>query len=334
MSDSRLERRKLLMLARLLANTKRSPTRSKVLASVAACLPAPGAQDGAARALDACIAEGLVVQKPLRLTDAGREALRAALGVKTLPVVRDWSAARRVVLANLSLARRKGNALDGDGLAAEILRAEHGIATAGTLRAVVDQLAWRALGVDTDEPFDAGRVQRHLLRGIVPRDTRGDLPTWRRLLAVRAVRARSPATQSLRAAALSRWLQGPEQREQAPTTPRVTTTANDNAATGAPLGTLAAAVMQAASAPPVARFHDDRAFIGSIWEYMRGRPPIGDMSLAAFKEQLVAAHRAGLLRMTRADLVAAMDVDEVQRSEATYLGATFHFVALDAVGGR
>jgi hypothetical protein len=86
--------------------------------------------------------------------------------------------------------------------------------------------------------------------------------------------------------------------------------------------------------PTVARFHDDRAFIGSVWEQMHDLGLLGSMTLAEFKARLIAAHRDGLLRITRADLVGAMDPDEVERSEARYQDATFHFVALEAGGAR
>ncbi|MET0390976.1 MAG: hypothetical protein ABW321_33705, partial [Polyangiales bacterium] len=104
---------------------------------------------------------------------------------------------------------------------------------------------------------------------------------------------------------------------------------NDNARGTVSLADFAAAVVQATRAPGVRRFHDDRAFIGSLWENMRGRAPVGDMPLAHFKERLIEAHRNQLLRMSRADLIAAMDPAEVARSEARYLESTFHFVALD-----
>ena len=110
---------------------------------------------------------------------------------------------------------------------------------------------------------------------------------------------------------------------------------NDNdvkAASQATLADFARAVIDAAKGPKVARFHSNRAFIGSIWEHMRGAQPIFDMPLDEFKHKLVQAHRARLLRITRADLVAAMDPREVERSEARYQDATFHFVALDAGG--
>lgn len=78
--------------------------------------------------------------------------------------------------------------------------------------------------------------------------------------------------------------------------------------------------------PRVVRFHDDRAFIASIFEATKW----GGMSLGKFKALCLEAQRAGLLRLTRADLVGD-DVDPalVARSETDRMGASFHFVALD-----
>ena len=50
------------------------------------------------------------------------------------------------------------------------------------------------------------------------------------------------------------------------------------------------------------------------------------MGLDAFKSRLVEAHRADLLTLVRADLVEAMDPQDVAASEARYLNATFHFI--------
>jgi hypothetical protein len=89
---------------------------------------------------------------------------------------------------------------------------------------------------------------------------------------------------------------------------------------------FAAEVKRLARLRSVAKFHRDRAFIASIYEHSRwaGHVPIDE-----FKTRLVIAHRAGRIRMTRADLVGAMDVDMVERSRTPYLSAEFHFVALD-----
>ena len=45
-----------------------------------------------------------------------------------------------------------------------------------------------------------------------------------------------------------------------------------------------------------------------------------------FKRQLAEANRAGLLALSRADLVEAMTPEDVRSSETPYLNATFHFV--------
>jgi hypothetical protein len=46
-------------------------------------------------------------------------------------------------------------------------------------------------------------------------------------------------------------------------------------------------------------------------------------------ERLVEANHAGLLHLSRADLVQAMDPADVRESEASYLGAPFHFIRIE-----
>jgi len=48
-----------------------------------------------------------------------------------------------------------------------------------------------------------------------------------------------------------------------------------------------------------------------------------------FTAQLLAAHRRGLLRLARADLVPAMDRSLVSDSEILYQGAEFHFLHVE-----
>lgn len=50
------------------------------------------------------------------------------------------------------------------------------------------------------------------------------------------------------------------------------------------------------------------------------------MPLDAFKRQLLSAHKAGLLVLARADLVAAMNPRDVAESETAHLEARYHFV--------
>jgi hypothetical protein len=92
------------------------------------------------------------------------------------------------------------------------------------------------------------------------------------------------------------------------------------------LKAFASEVNAIAAHAQVARFHD-KAFIHSVWQYLQRSGVLDSMTLEAFKIDLVEAHRAGLVRLTRADLVIAMDPTEVKRSETKYLSAEFHFIS-------
>ncbi len=66
----------------------------------------------------------------------------------------------------------------------------------------------------------------------------------------------------------------------------------------------------------------DKAFIASVWD-VNFAP---HTPFAAFKRKLVAAHKAGELELSRADLVSAMDPVMVERSETRDGIATYHFI--------
>lgn len=109
-----------------------------------------------------------------------------------------------------------------------------------------------------------------------------------------------------------------------PKKPKVSTDRDVNLA-------FAAEVLRVARTDKVKKFHGDRAYIASVFDAHKGPWTTGTLpvSLALFKQLLIEAHRAGRLRLTRADMVGAMPADLVQRSEAEYMGATFHFVVIE-----
>jgi hypothetical protein len=85
--------------------------------------------------------------------------------------------------------------------------------------------------------------------------------------------------------------------------------------------------MQHVANGPANKFYGEKAYIGSVIEHARNAGHIpGHVSDAEVKTKLVDAHRKGLLHLSRADLVGAMPLGEVQRSETTYQNASFHFV--------
>jgi hypothetical protein len=372
-----------LLLARLLVRTKRPLSREEVVKSVsqAICPPlsAADAEEAARRALAQCERSGLVAtigaaRAPARskkqtklqkrkqeprpvLTPKARDLAAGWFGGPRMPVIKNWEHARQLVaLSLIGRATMADKVLRVDDLAAVILAERQRVSpSVKTLPAVVDYLAWRALGVETSAAFDVDAVQRHLLQKLVPADVRVSRTTWRRMLAMRAAvatghdadaltralfaqRAKPEPVKKTRVAKRTR-LAGPVAKRTSVAKARKTPSspANDNTPSRVAqpsLADFAAAVRAAAHMPTVTRFHDDRAFIGSVWEHMQEDGQVAGMSLAEFKSRLIAAHRDGLLRITRADLVGAMDPDEVERSEARYQDATFHFVALEAGGSR
>lgn len=296
------------------------------------------------------------VASRLALTSKAQALAFALFGGESMPTVRDWEHGQQLAaLSQIGRAAAAEKTMHVDELAAVILGERKGAPPElEKIHAVVDYLAWRELGVETTARFDVDAVQRYLLRGIVPHDVRVSPMIWRRMLAMRVAGADSPDAPALVRALLALKPQRgkratqtlPARSEKVARQPRAakrarpkgaSPVANDNAPRTVAQPTLAdfaTAVRNAARLPAVVRFHDDRAFIGSVWEQMRRHGLLGGMSLDEFKARLIAAHRDGLLRITRADLVAAMDPNELERSEARYQNATFHFVALEAGGSR
>ena len=87
-------------------------------------------------------------------------------------------------------------------------------------------------------------------------------------------------------------------------------------------------VQAAAEASTSGRFGDNKVFIVHVWKAVQNDPDFRGMDLLGFKHRLAEANNARLLDLSRADLVQAMDPDDVRLSEVSYLNATFHFIRI------
>lgn len=76
------------------------------------------------------------------------------------------------------------------------------------------------------------------------------------------------------------------------------------------------------------RYGTRKVFLAAVHAALGGE---GAIKLEAFKRRMVNAHRAGLLVLARADLVAAMPQAALAASAVSEGGAEFHFVLDDAV---
>ncbi len=92
------------------------------------------------------------------------------------------------------------------------------------------------------------------------------------------------------------------------------------------LARFARDVLHAAARCETGWFGDGRVFISHVWPAYRDRFGDGAGDMGRFKSRLVEAHRADLLTLAGADLVEAMDPQDVAASETRYLNASFHFV--------
>jgi hypothetical protein len=134
-------------------------------------------------------------------------------------------------------------------------------------------------------------------------------------LAAVAVGSSKTGMADLRVAAIRQWLLSPADPASA--------TIPDN------LETFASHVIEAArECSAAARFGENKVFISHIWRRLNADSLTAALDLEDFKRRLVEANREGLLHLSRADLVEAMNPTDVQESSTICDNATFHFVRI------
>lgn len=180
-----------------------------------------------------------------------------------------------------------------------------------SLSAVCDAYAWRQLGLQGKPKRCPPEIrslffQRELGTDPAPPDR------LLRLYVARELQAPRPDARQLRDAVVRAWLEGRNFDQPA---------ASHNFAT---------AVRDATQTLQRGIFGDRKVFIAAAFDALRARPAWTALTLDAFKQRLLAAHRAGELVLARADLVAAMDPALVAASELQADGASFHFVVREA----
>jgi hypothetical protein len=278
----------------------------------------------------------------LVLTDEGRRAGLAALGVTVRPGKGDWRTVKKYLLApalGFSLSTTKLSAksvLDTERVRARILKQRYTLRVSDhpTLSQAANALVWRALGVDTKERLTLKAIRTLVLNRELGAVKQQDHDSALAQLAAKAVEATRAGADELQMTVLRRWATGvevvlpisePKAANGAaevvkPTVAEAPVPESDDKA-------FADRVLTAARTSPTGRFGENKVFISHIFRKLLEEGAIAADS-DAFKDRLVAVHRGGLLSLSRADLVGAMDPRDVASSEASYLGATFHFVRI------
>ncbi len=340
-----------LILARLLAAGEKGELGSKVRKDLEPLLSYRWA--GAAltevvdRALDELGSAGLVARLAgktrkamprIVLTAEGRRRTLEALGVTELRPKTTWAVLRKTYLPAAALGLPAAGAAAFKAMASDpvfravLLKRQFELPTAEVPKIddAIDALAWKLIGFDgVAKKFDARAVKTAVLNRELGDDRAADFKKAANRLVARQAGARRDDAKELRDAVIRAWI-GREgqaesevpapQLEARPTEPDVRPTLDPAA--------LAERVQAAARDCPTGRYGDHKVFISHVWDRLRPEPDFAGMDLDGFKRALAEANNLRLIDLARADLIQAMDPEDVRRSEVQYLNATFHFVRI------
>jgi hypothetical protein len=335
-------RLEVLVLARLSVVSKRRPSKRHVSQALhgmlATRLSASEWRQNFEHALDALCASGLVEQRGFELTEPGRLRLAQALTLDAVPHSSSWRdfkarylprlfcaqvcSPARVDVRLVLLAERLGVALEPKSTLASLLDAWlvkaldlRGPPTPARLRAA---LVARELGVPARATPDA--VLRQGLTAIAGSPSASAVAVTD-ALTLRWLFGAGSASQRMNGA-LTNAARSDGMRVDKPSAVVLAAHARD----GATLTRLVKMVEGASTGPQARTYGPNKVFIASIWEALASSSELRELGEDGFKARLVEAHRRGLLCLSRADLVAAMDPKDVAASETRHRNATYHFI--------
>jgi hypothetical protein len=323
-----------LLLVRLLAPAKKPPAPARLREDLRRLLRQPLDANRWQALVDELVASGLISTKPMRLTEAGRSRALQFLALSELPRGVNWRTLRDRHLVPLALGIPAGDGAmrkrlqTKDGLGALLVKRRYHLpaGTGHTLHAALEALACQQLGFPEETKLQA--VCQAVLGRLLDSPTQLDREELTRQLVQKIAGSRRADLGSLREAVLRDLVEPPA--EHAPEPPRA---GEATPAAVEPetfdLAAFAGTVQAAARACPTGRFGDNKVFVHHVWKQLQEEPGFPVQSLGEFKRRLTEANHAGLLRLSRADLVQAMDPADVQQAETHYLDAVFHFILIE-----
>jgi hypothetical protein len=352
-----------LILARLSVGSKKAPTPLEVEKSLhgmlARQITVAEWRGAFARALADLRGAGLVEERALRLTESGLDRVRELLSLTRAPRVKSWKAFKLTYLPRLLLGAPpppEGVRVD---VRASVLAQRLGVAPihdkAGSKAKKPEAQAARAVDAWLAQRFglpnakvDLGRLRAALLAEELELPANGKRFADIAGLGISTLSGAPNSKQdTVTNALLGRWLcDAPPHAPHAPHAaaedddpegPATLESSRDRAwpVLGSSVDaedaeerllSIASKVRRAANGPGVRSFGPNKIFIASVWEVLATDAEVASLGEGGFKALLAEAHRRGLLVLSRADLVAAMDPRLVMASEIRHQNATYHFV--------
>ena len=289
----------------------------------------------------------LIGRRPYSLSEAGRRRAMDFLGVDSLPAKVTWKQLTHNYLTAKACgfspdsAETRQKISDTSRLLGTVVQQGQALATPDfpTLKQAIDALAWRQLGVETNVPFTEKNVLRHLLGDDLQTPSKLALPQLRRQFAAQTLNIPQGGVEQVRQALLARLGANananvdvepfPDMKSPRPVeVPAVAAPAPAVQPLAADLKSFSQRVRQVALEAMEGRHGERNVFINRIWRRMQNENAAEGMNLDQFKRRLTEANREGHLSLSRADLVSAMDPQDVAESETHYLNAAFHFVQI------
>ena len=286
------------------------------------------------------------------LTANGHQRALEILGVAKLRPKTTWNIIRKTHLPALALnlpvstdAQFKTISADAS-FRAILLKRQYNLPTAEVPKPddAIDALVWKLIGFEGEtRKFNVKNVKAAVLNRALGDGRATDFKKAANRLIARDTGARRDDSNELRDAIVRAWVARctPADVEDAGEKPRRAGEGETNgSATTSPsalptlvetetdLITFAERVKAAAHACPTGRYGDNKVFIAHVWKTLQSDPDYSGMTLDAFKHRLTRANNARLLDLGRADLIQAMDPEDIRLSEVHYLNATFHFVRI------
>ncbi|WP_165247070.1 hypothetical protein [Paludisphaera soli] len=291
------------------------------------------------RALIKLAAAGLVVQRPGRTkrapatfaaTDEGRLAALAFLGVEALPErpKPTWAGLKKSLLTARALGLDPGAATARDDVLRAVLldrQAALGLGGTPTLKQAKEAWTRKHLGLGPKEKVTLETVQAALFRRALAGTPTASAPAKGTLDLLLAERLGAPGKpfKTLRDEVVRRWAEGDPGVAAAPTTEA---DSEPPASPALDLAAFAARVREAAKGCRTGRHGEDKVFVVHVWRALQHDPSFRGGDFALFKKRLAEANNARLLSLSRADLVQAMNPEDVLLSEVPYMNTCFHFV--------
>jgi hypothetical protein len=266
-----------------------------------------------------------------KLSDCGQQVVLDFLGLDKVPAKHNWETLKNVYLVSDALdlprpdAEQRKRIASPNGLRAAVLRHSFALPVPEypTYAEAKRALLWQQFGALLGKPLSSlarspfpGKAAALMLNEMVePERPPEKVPSLDKVidqLIAKLLGAKRPDANSLRLALIRDRLAvdvetGPDSH-------------------GFRLEDFAAQVLLSARASEDRRFGEDKVLIAQVWREFKAGYNYFGLDQKAFKQQLLQANQQGLLRLSRADLAAALPAEELAASEIAHLHATFHFV--------